>query len=105
MLFRSMKYIDFANILPLVLLFITAINFIIAILFSRTSVEKGYYGIVTGILTMTLGFVGMLYAIALKENEAPAENIDKRYIKSTIALLLVFVIEILLIVLGYNFLF
>ena len=54
---------------------------------------------------MILGFVEMLYAIALKENEAPAENIDKRYIKSTITLLLVFVIEILLIVLGYNFLF
>ena len=32
----------------------------------------------TGILTMILGFVEMLYAIALKENEAPAENIDKR---------------------------
>lgn len=101
----TMKYIDFSNILPLFLLFITAINFIIAILFSRTSVEKGHYGIVTGILTMIFGIVGMLYAIALQENKEQTESIDKRYMKSTIALLIVFVIEILLIVLGWNFLF
>lgn len=100
-----MKTIDYTNLIPLFLIFITTINFLIAILFSRTSVEKGHYGIVTGILTMVFGIVGMLYAIALQENKEQVESIDKRYMKSTIALLIVFVIEILLIVLVWNFLF
>lgn len=100
-----MKTIDYTNLIPIFLIFITTINFLIAILFSRTSVEKGHYGIVTGILTMIFGIVGMLYAIALQENKEQTESIDKRYMKSTIALLIVFAIGILLIVLGWNFLF
>lgn len=54
---------------------------------------------------MIFGIVGMLYAIALQENKEQVESIDKRYMKSTIALLIVFVIEIILIVLVWNFLF
>lgn len=84
------------------LLIFLAYRFVLAILFSRTSVEKGYYGIVTGLMVLVTGTAGMLYAIALRINDEPEEKIDRRYMISTLVMICVLLALISLIFLFGN---
>lgn len=87
------KVID-SNPLIGIALLVISINFILAILFSRTSIEKGHYGIVTGLFVMITGIPGMLYAIALQKNKEVVTPKSKRYVISTIVMLMIYLSEI-----------
>lgn len=81
--------------IPMLIVFvILIINFIVALLFARTSLKKGYYGIVTGIMTMFLGIPGMLYAIALPEKKIKTDS-DKKEITLTVVLVIILALQIL----------
>lgn len=81
--------------IPMLIVFvILIINFIVALLFARTSNKKGYYGIVTGIMTMFLGIPGMLYAIALPEKKVKTD-LDKKEITLTVVITIILCVQIL----------
>lgn len=90
------------NNLESYLLILLAYRFVLAFLFSRTSVEKGYYGLVTGLMVLFTGIAGMLYAIALRINDDPKETIDRRYVISTLVMICVLLALISLIFLFGN---
>lgn len=84
------------------LLILVVYRFVLAILFSRTSIEKGYYGVVTGVMVLITGIAGMLYAIALTTNKEPEVPIDRRYVVSTLAMVCILLLLISLIFLFGN---